>query len=309
MSESPVGPEDPLPRIFPGNSELALCMRDFDWSTTSLGHPARWPQNLCGAVAICLTSRFPLFLWWGPALTMLYNDASVSFLDKAKHPAMLGRSGREAWTEVWSTIGPLCDEVLKTGKPGRVEDLLMFLDRRMPKEEVYVTFSYGPIFGNGTIDGIFGACSETTERLIGARRLDTLRKLGVEAGEARTGRQACAAAGAVLADNPNDVPFAAIYIVNRGRASAELAALTSLPDVRAALPRRVAVGDTKPDSSWPLAFVLRSKKPAEVADVVALPGGAWAEPAHRELVLPIRDNARRTCRPARRGGKPTPTPR
>jgi len=106
MSDFPVGSEDPLRRIFPGNSELAVRMRNFDWSTTPLGHPASWPQNLRGAVAICLTSRFPLFLWWGPSLTMLYNDASISFLGKAKHLAMLGRSGREAWTEVWSTIGP-----------------------------------------------------------------------------------------------------------------------------------------------------------------------------------------------------------
>jgi CheY-like chemotaxis protein len=292
MTDSPPGPEDPLSRIFPGDSELAVRMRGFNWSTTPLGHPGSWPQNLRGAVAICLTSPFPLFLWWGPSLTMLYNDASISFLGKAKHPAMLGRSGREAWTEVWSTIGPLCDEVLKTGKPGVAEDLLMFFDRRLPKEEVYVTFSYGPIFGNGTVDGIFGACSETTEQLIGARRLATLRKLGVEAGEARTGRQACAAAAAVLADNPNDVPFAAIYIVNRRSASAELSALTSLPDVLAALPPRVSVGDINPDSPWPLAFVLRSKQPAEIADVVALPGGAWAEPAHRALVLPIRATTR-----------------
>jgi len=54
MSDFPVGSEDPLRRIFPGNSELAVRMRNFDWSTTPLGHPASWPQNLCGAVAICL---------------------------------------------------------------------------------------------------------------------------------------------------------------------------------------------------------------------------------------------------------------
>jgi len=44
----------------------------------------------------------------------------------------------------------------------------MFFDRRLQKEEVCVTFAYGPIFGKGTVDGIFGASSETTERLIGS---------------------------------------------------------------------------------------------------------------------------------------------
>jgi hypothetical protein len=98
MSPSAPGPRDVLRRIFPGDSELAGRMGAFGWSTTPLGWPDTWPENLRVAVALCLTSRFPPFVWWGPALTMLYNDADVSFLGKAKHPAMLGRSGREAWS-------------------------------------------------------------------------------------------------------------------------------------------------------------------------------------------------------------------
>jgi len=56
--------------LFPGDSELARRMRDLDWSQTDLGPPEHWPENLRIAVRICLTSRFPIVLWWGQDYTM-----------------------------------------------------------------------------------------------------------------------------------------------------------------------------------------------------------------------------------------------
>jgi Stage II sporulation protein E (SpoIIE) len=49
-------------------------MRAFDWSRTSLGPPDTSPQALRAAVSVCLSSRFPLVIWWGPELVQLYND-------------------------------------------------------------------------------------------------------------------------------------------------------------------------------------------------------------------------------------------
>src|SRR5689334_9283616 len=82
-----------LERIFPGESEMARLMRAFDWAQTPLGPVERWPQPLRAAVNICLTSRFPIVLWWGPELTLLYNDAYQEILG-AKHPASLSAAGR-----------------------------------------------------------------------------------------------------------------------------------------------------------------------------------------------------------------------
>jgi signal transduction histidine kinase len=95
-----------------------------------------------------------------------------------------------------------------------------------PREEVYVTFSYAPVFGDGAVDGIFCACWETTQRLVGTRRLDTLRKLGVRPAEARTVAEACAATAVVLAENPHDVPFAAVYAVSDDGATADVRGMT-----------------------------------------------------------------------------------
>ena len=58
---------------------------------------------------------------------------------------------------------------------------------------------------------------EVTEKVIGARRLETLRKLGVRALETRTIETACENAATVLAENPSDCPFAAIYARERRR--------------------------------------------------------------------------------------------
>ena len=53
----------------------------------------------------------------------------------------------------------------------------------------------GPIFAGvqttGTVDGVFCPCTETTGQVVGARRLEALRKLGIRAGEARTVQEAC----------------------------------------------------------------------------------------------------------------------
>ena len=42
---------------------------DFDWSTTPLGPAAEWPDSLKVAVRILLTSRFAMWMAWGPELT------------------------------------------------------------------------------------------------------------------------------------------------------------------------------------------------------------------------------------------------
>jgi signal transduction histidine kinase/DNA-binding response OmpR family regulator len=282
--------QDPLARVFPGDSEMAARMRGFDWSTTDLGRPGRWPRTLRAAVRICLLSRFPIVLWWGPELTMLYNDAYVSFLGPSKHPWVLGRPAWQAWPEVWDTIGPMLDRVRDTKSASWSEDLLLFFDREIAQEEVYLTLSFSPLIDDlQQVAGVFGACTETTEKLVGARRLETLRRLSIRAGEVQTVPDACAAACDALADNPYDIPFAAIYTVDEHHSRATLAASAGLPE-RHPLPPivRLDEGGAPP---WPLASVLHTRQAAVVGNLVqsglGLPGGPWDALAHSAMVLPI----------------------
>ena len=84
--------------------EMGERMRGFDWSCSPLGPPERWPQALKTAVGILLSSKFPMFLAWGPELRFLYNDAYADVLG-GKHPAALGHAFEDVWADIWDEIG------------------------------------------------------------------------------------------------------------------------------------------------------------------------------------------------------------
>jgi PAS domain-containing protein len=153
---------------------MARRMRALDWSKTPLGSVDQWPQALRTSVSTCLDCAFPIVLWWGPDLSILYNDEYIDFLGP-KHPAALGRPGAEVWAEIWDVINPMLSQVVTTGEPTRSRDLLLHIDRGYP-EEAYFSFSYSPIYrDDGTIGGVFCPVIETTDKVIGARRLRTRR--------------------------------------------------------------------------------------------------------------------------------------
>src|SRR5689334_16907657 len=111
-----------------GRGKLGELIRGRDWSRTPLGPVASWPQSLRSALSICLGSRFPIVIYWGPSLVVLYNDAYAEILGK-KHPQALGRPCREVWSEIWDVIGPMLEGVLATGDATWSEDQLLALER------------------------------------------------------------------------------------------------------------------------------------------------------------------------------------
>jgi hypothetical protein len=209
---------------FGGDSEMAERMRTFHWTTTPLGPIESWPTSLRTAVGICLRSRFPMLLWWGSELVMLYNDAYRPILGGSKHPAALGAPGETMWQEIWPVIGPMLQSVRDAGKATWSEDQLLVLDRNGYAEECYFTFSYSPIIDEtGAVGGVFTAVTETTGRVIGERRMATLRRLGeLSAVATASDAQACRAVLDVLAGDPADVPFSLIYLLAEDGASARL---------------------------------------------------------------------------------------
>ncbi len=104
MHEAPRRPATDA--VFAGGGEMGALMRALDWSAISLGPVGDWPQSLRTAVSICLTSRFPMLVWWGPDLVMLYNDAYRPLIG-TKHPVAMGQRGVECFPEIWEIIGPM----------------------------------------------------------------------------------------------------------------------------------------------------------------------------------------------------------
>jgi len=121
-------------------------MRALDWRFTALGPLEKWPQSLRSAVSICLGSRFPMVVLWGPQLIMIYNDDYAPLLGD-KHPWALGRSIKEVWSEIADVITPLMEGVMKTGEATWIPDGFLALERRGTSEETYFSYSFGPVLG------------------------------------------------------------------------------------------------------------------------------------------------------------------
>ena len=84
-----------------GGGEMGRRIRDIDWSATPLGPIGGWPQSLRSALSICLNSNFPIAVYWGGDLVLLYND-EWSPIPGEKHPWRWGarpvRRGRKSGT-------------------------------------------------------------------------------------------------------------------------------------------------------------------------------------------------------------------
>jgi signal transduction histidine kinase/DNA-binding response OmpR family regulator len=268
-----VAPEDCLA----GGGEMGALMRALDWSTTPLGPVSSWPQSLRTTVSTCLSSRFPILIWWGPELVMLYNDAYRPILGATKHPAAMGQPGRDCWPDVWHIIGPMLEGVLARGDATWSEDQMLPLHRSGYVEECFFTFSYSPIRDeSGGVGGVFTCVTETTERVVGERRLETLRRLGDASVGARSPREACLHAANVLGTNPADIPWSVIALTPDGQAPA-LAATSGLALSAVDLRRLPAIQ-----------LALTTGQVQLVEDAHQLPrSGPWPEPVKDVAVVPI----------------------
>ena len=160
-----------IPRGLRLVGEMGERIATHDWAATPVGRMARWPSSLKTSLSLCLASRYPMFLWWGSALTNFYNDAYAPVLG-ARHPDALGGNAAEIWHEIWPIVGPQVDSVLATGAATWNDSVPLFMERNGYLEETYFTFSYSPaIDDRGDVAGIFCACQEETGRVRAARAL------------------------------------------------------------------------------------------------------------------------------------------
>jgi len=161
-----------------GGGEMGSLMRAHDWSTSSLGSPSGWPQSLRTAVRLMLNTGHPMYIWWGPELACLYNDAYCRSIGPERHPRSLGRPARQVWAEIWPIIGPQIEQVMSGRGATWHVDQLVPITRHGRVEDVYWTYSYSPIDDEsapGGIGGVLVVCSETTQQVLAARQLSAER--------------------------------------------------------------------------------------------------------------------------------------
>jgi signal transduction histidine kinase/DNA-binding response OmpR family regulator/serine phosphatase RsbU (regulator of sigma subunit) len=275
--------------LFSSDGSIGRDLARVDWRFTPLGLPDMWPQSLSSVVSTVLRSRFSMWMAWGPDLTFFCNEAyRRDTLDK-KYPWALGRPAREVWSEIWGDIGPRIERVMSTGEASWDEGLLLFLQRSGYREETYHTFSYSPLAAeDGSIAGMLCVVIEETERVIGARRMATLRRLGAEALPTGDDLQGLGAIARDLSGNPQDLPFALIYTLDEDGFTAHLAGSCGLQPGHPAAPATFDITDGA--APWPLGPT-RDGHAVEVDDLAdrfaGLPTGVWEDPPRRAMVLPL----------------------
>ncbi len=259
---------DSLADIFPGDSEMATLMRQHDWNGTALGDPLGWPEALKIPLKMLLTSRFEMWLGWGPDLLFFYNNAYIPTLG-LKHPSMLAKPFRQVWAEVYDDVADQVARV-RAGEATWNKALLLLLERSGYPEETYHSFSYSPLYdGDGGVEGLLCVVSEDTERVISERRIDMLRQLSMKIVGAADAQTVIDGAFSVLEFSRRDFPFAMLYMQNDARAwSADAAHLVNHP--------------------WPLeqsaaAGVRKLTLPSDQT----FPAGAWKLSPKEALIIPI----------------------
>lgn len=268
---------------------MGKIIRAKDWTNTPLGAPENWPQSLRTTVSTCLNSRFPILIWWGPDLVMIYNDAYRPILG-AKHPASMGEKGKAVWPEIWNVIGPMLQGVYEQGIPTWSENQLLLMDRYGYVEETYFTFSYSPIYGeSGGIEGVYCAVTETTTTVLHERQLQTLKDLSNLDTTHHPVEEVYASAANALQNNLADFPFAVIYQIDTDGTTASPVAYAGITEQHTVFPSFIDIKNpVEGMHNFCKAFHSRSIIVSEnKGRRKKLPKGIWEKEATHFVHIPI----------------------
>ena len=168
-----------------GSSEMAVRIREHDWSRTPLGPLEQWSETLLATVNLMLHSPFPTILSWGPEMVFLYNDAAISTLTD-KHPSALGGLYRDVFREAWDLVGADLETCFYRGETAVRDNIFIPILLNGVLVDHYWSYSLIPVYENGKIRGVYDAFRNTTETVVGAQKLrenEARLKLATEAAQ------------------------------------------------------------------------------------------------------------------------------
>jgi signal transduction histidine kinase/DNA-binding response OmpR family regulator len=281
-------PTDEQAVLFAGGGEMGARMRAFDWSSTALGPVASWPQSLKTCVRVILTSRQPMFVWWGEQLINLYNDAYKTIVG-GKHPEVLGQPASIVWREIWDQVWPRAQSAMRMNEGTYDEALLLIMERHGYAEETYYTFSYSPVPNDqGGTGGILCANTDDTQRIITERQLALLSALSTDTAEARSAEDVCARAAQTFSNHGRDLPFAMIYIADHDKRMLTRVGAAGISQQHAAAAETIAIDQ---DTELPWARSIHDQQLSIVSEPEnlfgPLPSGAWDKPPSQVAFAPI----------------------
>jgi signal transduction histidine kinase len=273
--------------FFPGHGELSTLIRSKDWTYSPLGAIDTWSPSLRTVLRLMLSSRYAMWMGWGPELTFFYNDAYAQTLG-AKHPWALGQPASAVWAEIWHLLDPRIAHVLKTGEATWDEGLQLFLERNGYPEETYHTFSYSPAPGDSSneIGGLFCVVIEETQRVIADRRLALLRAFAASLAQSKSADGVFLALEQCLRSDARDLPFSLCYLFEDDGRSVRRVSLTGVDPSQ---PEAAEQFPLEGSACWPFQALLE-RTPELVLDLDPArdwPKGTWHRPPSRAIALPI----------------------
>ena len=179
----------PLPDWLRNGGAAGALIHSINWQSTPLGTVGKWPPDLKASLAICLASRLPLAISWGPDQITLYNDA---FFRSSE------RNTPSRWDNGAENVGPgtgsswsRCSRPCCSGKrPSPWTTNRSRSTATVRPEECYFRFECSPIPAGSDGVGVICAATETTEHVLRERRASTLRNLTAIASSAKDGNGA-----------------------------------------------------------------------------------------------------------------------
>lgn len=188
--------------------EMGALTREHNWAATPLGSPETWPDALKTTLRLVLTSRHPMFVWWGSDLIQFYNDAYRQTMGPERHPSALGQRGRQCWEEIWPIIGPQIESVMAGGQATWHEEELVPVTRNGRREDVWWTYGYSPILDSEGPRGVLVVCQDVTSMRMARELLAQTNRhtaLQLELADKLRGL-----------DDPADIASAAFELLSRG---------------------------------------------------------------------------------------------
>ncbi|RIB17953.1 hypothetical protein C2G38_2185983 [Gigaspora rosea] len=181
-------------------NEMSTIIYNYNWATTSLGPMDSWEPMIKSALDLCLQSAYPICLFLGPDLIMIYNKDKI------------GKSVYEVYMP--DNVHSHIKTVIATRKGIFQETDYIESPLSGYKAEVYIDIAISPIFkSDGSVCGVFTLTREVTQKVLSARRFKTLSEFGRWTSEIKSFDSACNIITKVLRDNNADIPYALIYFI------------------------------------------------------------------------------------------------
>ena len=122
-------------------SDETLFARSIDWAATALGPMEDWSPEFRQVACLVMGNPHPAALFWGPDLTMLYNEPYAAEVAGVKHPALMGTGFSGPFSELWDGVAGIFADCARTGISIRKDHDYLPMERFGMLEETFYSWS------------------------------------------------------------------------------------------------------------------------------------------------------------------------